>query len=117
MYKRQTLKNPIVHSFKKNLTECEDLDPKKIKETFVNEPLINWHSFDGDEALSAIIETDGYAYNISDKNMKKMSTYLKQHEGKNILPASTAGLIGLLNLNETEPLESDRYVAVLTAKN
>ncbi len=112
-----TLKNPIVHSFKKNLAECEDLDPKKIKETFVNEPLINWHSFDGDEALSAIIETDGYAYNISDKNMKKMSTYLKQHEGKNILPASTAGLIGLLNLNETEPLESDRYVAVLTAKN
>ncbi len=78
---------------------------------------INWHSFDGDEALSAIIETDGYAYNISDKNMKKMGTYLKQHEGKNILPASTAGLIGLLNLNETEPLESDRYVAVLTAKN
>ncbi|MFY0685046.1 MAG: pyridoxal-phosphate dependent enzyme [Balneola sp.] len=112
-----TLKNPIIHSFKKNLTECEDLNPQKIKETLINEPLINWHSFDGDEALSAIIESGGYAYNISDKNMKKMSSYLKQHEGKNILPASTAGLIGLLNLNDNEALESDRYVAVLTAKN
>ncbi|MEP1152145.1 MAG: pyridoxal-phosphate dependent enzyme [Balneola sp.] len=112
-----TLKNPIIHSFKKDLTECEDLNPTKIKETLINEPLINWHSFDGDEALSAIIESGGYAYNISDKSMKKMSSYLKQHEGKNILPASTAGLIGLLNLNDNEALESDRYVAVLTAKN
>jgi threonine synthase len=112
-----TLKNPIIHSFNKDLQFCEDLDPAKIKETFVNEPLINWHSFDGDEALEALRESTGYAFNISDKNMKKMSTYLKQNEGKNILPASTAGLIGLLNLNETEPLESDRYVAVLTAKN
>lgn len=112
-----TLKNPIIHSFNKNLEFCEDLDPKKIKETLVNEPLINWHSFDGDEALAAIRESNGYAYNISDKNMKKMSTYLKQNEGKNILPASTAGLIGLLDLNESDPLESDRYVAVLTAKN
>tara|TARA_R110002126_G_scaffold14765_1_gene61303 strand:- start:2786 stop:3847 length:1062 start_codon:yes stop_codon:yes gene_type:complete len=112
-----TLKNPIVYSFNKNLEFCEDLDPRKIKETLVNEPLINWHSFDGDEALASIRESEGYAFNISDKNMKKMSTYLKQNEGKNILPASTAGLIGLLNLNESEPLESDRYVAVLTAKN
>jgi len=112
-----TSKNPIVHSFNKNLEFCDDLDPKKIKETFVNEPLINWHSFDGDEALDALRESNGYAFNISDKNMKKMSTYLKQNEGKNILPASTAGLIGLLNLHQSEPLESDRYVAILTAKN
>lgn len=112
-----TSKNPIIHSFNKDLEFCEDLDPKKIKETFVNEPLINWHSFDGDEALDALRESKGYAFNISDKNMKKMSTYLKQNEGKNILPASTAGLIGLLNLNDSEPLESDRYVAILTAKN
>lgn len=112
-----TLKNPIVHSFRNNFDTCQDLDPKKIKETLINEPLINWHSFDGDEALTALNESNGFAFNISDKNMKKMSSYLKQHEGKNILPASTSGLIGLLNLNEAEPLESDRYVAILTAKN
>ncbi len=91
-----TLKNPIIHSFNKELEFCEDLDPHKIKETLVNEPLINWHSFDGDEALAAIRESDGYAFNISDRNMKKMSFVLKPNEGKSILPASTAGLIGLL---------------------
>lgn len=112
-----TLKNPIVFSFKRNFDTCQDLDPNKIKETLINEPLINWHSFDGNEALAALNESNGFAYNISDRNMKKMSSYLKQHEGKNILPASTSGLIGLLDLNETEPLESDRYVAILTAKN
>ena len=46
-----THKNPIVYSFKKNLDRCIDLIPESIKETKVNEPLINWHSFDGNEAL------------------------------------------------------------------
>ncbi len=47
-------KNPIVESFLKNHDECQDLDPTKIRETAVNEPLINWHSIDGDAALDAI---------------------------------------------------------------
>jgi threonine synthase len=37
-----THKNPIVYSFKKNLDRCIDLIPDSIKETKVNEPLINW---------------------------------------------------------------------------
>ncbi|NNF02126.1 MAG: threonine synthase, partial [Bacteroidia bacterium] len=112
-----TLKNPIVHSFNKDLEHCIDLKPEQIKETLVNEPLINWHSFDGEEALATLRLTNGRAFNVSDQSMKKMSTYLKQKEGKNILPASTVGLIGLLKLHELEKLESDRFVAILTAIN
>jgi len=33
-----------------------------------------------------------------------------------VLPASTAGLIALLEKNKTARLPSDRYVAVLTGK-
>jgi threonine synthase len=112
-----TQKNPIIQSFNQGLTHCIDLDPKVIKETKYNEPLINWHSFDGDEALFAIRESEGRAFNISDKHMKEMSSFLLKKEGYKILPASTAGLIGMLKLHENETLDPGKIVAILTAKN
>ncbi len=110
-------KNPIVQSFLQNLDYCKDLNPEAIKETKYNEPLINWHSFDGEEALYALRESGGSAYNISDKKLREMTALLAKKEGFKILPASTAGLIGLLELDEALNLEPDRFVAVLTAKN
>lgn len=112
-----TNKNPIVQSFVHGLDHCKDLNPASIKETKYNEPLINWHSFDGEEALYAIKESMGEAFNISDKKMKEMSSFLLKKEGFRILPASTAGLIGLMELHEKVNLEPDRFVAILTAKN
>ena len=109
-------KNPIIYSFIKKLDSCIDLIPDKIRETWVNEPLINWHSFDGDEALYALRQSGGKAYNISDEKMLRFTKHLKDKEGLHILPASTAGLAALLELNNHEALESDRYVAILTGK-
>ena len=65
-------KNPIVQAFLKNLPSCEDLNPEKIRETSVNEPLINWHSIDGDDALEAIRLTQGWAADASDKAMRRI---------------------------------------------
>jgi threonine synthase len=111
-----THKNPIIYSFKKGMDHCEDLKPEMIKETQINEPLINWHSFDGDEALYALQQTDGNAYHISDEKMLNHSKTLKKKEGLHVLPASTAGLIGLLEWHAKESLEPDRYVAILTGR-
>jgi len=111
-----TNKNPIVYSFKKGLDQCIDLVPEKIKETEINEPLINWHSFDGEEALYAIKQSGGDAFNISDEKMVKTASLLKSKEGLNVLPAATAGLIGLMEMHKKKELEPDRYVAILTGK-
>jgi len=109
-------KNPIISSFKLGLDSCMDIDPKKIKETIINEPLINWHSFDGNEALYAIKQSGGEANHISDKKMKEMSSLLLKKEGYRILPASTSGLIAFLELHEKNELINDRFVAILTGK-
>ena len=109
-------KNPIISSFKAGHDSCRDIDPALIKETSINEPLINWHSFDGDEALYALQKSGGAAYHISDRKMKKMSSYLQKKEGYRILPASSAGLVALLQMHEEQALENDRYVALITAK-
>ncbi len=109
-------KNPIIASFKAGLDECRDIDPLHVKETAINEPLINWHSFDGNEALYALRKTEGDARHISDRRMREMSIFLHKKEGYRILPASTAGLIAMIEKHEQENFISDRYVAILTGR-
>lgn len=109
-------KNPIVIAWRRNLPGCDDLVPGRIRETPVNEPLINWHSIDGGEALAAVRSTGGWAADTSDKAMLAAARMLKEREGLHVLPASTAGLLVLLARHEKEPLPGDRYVAVLTGR-
>ena len=109
-------KNPIIQAFLKNLPACEDLSPDKIHETAINEPLINWRSIDGDYALEAIRESGGWGLFASDKNMMLFSKLLREKEGLSVLPASTAGLIALLEKHKKEPLPNDRYVIILTGR-
>jgi threonine synthase len=109
-------KNPIVNAFLKNMFSCDDLPPEQIRETQVNEPLINWHSIDGDLALDAVRTTNGWAAYASDKSLLAYSKMLREREGLSILPASTAGLGVLIERHKKEALPNDRYVVVLTGK-
>ena len=109
-------KNPIIRAFIKNVPHCEDIEPKRIRETAVNEPLVNWHSIDGDLALDAIRTTGGWAQYASDKSMISYARLMKDREGLNILPASTAGLVVLLEQHRREPMPGDRYVVILTGR-
>jgi threonine synthase len=109
-------KNPIVHAFLNKKLTCEDLNPNKIHETSINEPLINWHSIDGDHALAAIHQTRGWAANASDKAMRGTSRLIREKEGLQVLPASTAGLVALMDKHYKEPFAGDRYVVVLTGR-
>lgn len=109
-------KNPIVRAFRGNLAHCEDLMPEQIRETRINEPLVNWHSIDGDHALQAVRETSGWASYASDKSMSRLSRLLREREGLNALPASTAGLAALAQRHTETPLAPDRYVVVLTGR-
>jgi threonine synthase len=109
-------KNPIIRAFLRNTPACEDLKPEQIRETAVNEPLINWHSFDGDLALDAMRKSGGWSLYASDKSMLTYSRLLREKEGLSILPASTAGLSVLLERHGKESLPGDRYVVILTGR-
>jgi threonine synthase len=109
-------KNPIVSAFLNNLEACTDLEPSSIKETPINEPLINWHSIDGDLVLEAIRATGGWASYASDKKMKRFARLIREREGLNVVPASTAGLIALVEHHKIAPLANDRYLVILTGR-
>ena len=109
-------KNPIVQAALKHKPNCEDLAPEKIRETPVNEPLINWHAIDGNAALRAIRESKGWAGGATDKSMRRYAKLIREREGLDVLPASTAGLIALVEHHKRNPLPNDRYVVVLTGR-
>ncbi|HJW30839.1 MAG TPA: pyridoxal-phosphate dependent enzyme [Saprospiraceae bacterium] len=109
-------KNPIVESFRLNMESCKDLEVNRITESKVNEPLINWHSFDGDEALYAIRKSHGHAADVTDEQLIRYAKNLREKEGLQVLPASTAGLYALMQMHKANPLDSDRYVAVITGR-
>ncbi len=110
-------KNPIVYAFLKGIKECHNLKPENIKETKINEPLINWHSIDGDLALEAIRASKGWAVDVSDKNMLHFARMVRKQQGLTVLPASTVGLPALLTKNGEENLPQDRFVVVITGRN
>ena len=108
--------NPIVQAFVKNTSYCADLKPERIRNTSVNEPLVNWRSIDGDIALSTIRHTRGWAAFATDKSMQYYARLIREQEGLSVLPASTAGLIALLDIHKKEPFPGDRYVVILTGR-
>ncbi|MEM1120559.1 MAG: pyridoxal-phosphate dependent enzyme [Bacteroidota bacterium] len=109
-------KNPIVQAFLQDKTACEDLSANSIRETVINEPLINWHSSDGQVTLDAIRETNGWARDVTDGKMKALGKLIKDKEGLNVLPAATAGLSAFLESPSPESIQQDRFVVVLTSR-
>jgi len=107
--------NPVIKSFKTGASKTEDLRPNEIKETSINEPLIAYHSYDGDEALHALYETNGWADYASDARMMKYHTMLRDLEGLNVLPASASPVEGLIRFKQHRVLNSE-YVIVLTGR-
>jgi threonine synthase len=108
--------NPIIQAFVKNTPNCVDLKPERIRNTAVNEPLVNWRSIDGDYALSVIRQTRGWAAFATDKSMMEYARLIREKEGLSVLPASTAGLIALVDRHRKEPLPGDRYAVILTGR-
>ncbi len=109
-------KNPIVHALIRNLPTCDNLPRERVRESKINEPLINWHAIDGEHAVQAVRESNGHAAFASDRAMLSSAKSLREKEGLSVLPASTAGLIALIDLCRRESMPPDRYVAVLTGK-
>ena len=108
--------NPIIAAFLKGAENCADLDPAQIRETGINEPLVNWHAIDGDLALGAIRHSNGWADYATDRALSRYSRLLRDTQGLSVLPASTAGLHALLSWHAKQPLAGDRYVAILTGR-
>jgi threonine synthase len=97
--------------------KIRDLDPKGITETEYNEPLVSWRCLDGQEALDALWESDGWAMELPDEDNLHYSEVLSREEGLLVLPASASSLAALVKYSGTADARNDGvHVALLTGR-
>ena len=109
--------NPIIKSWKEGSKVCLDLSPEEIRETEVNEPLVNWRSFDGQRALDALYDSNGFAVDASDAELRRITQLTRNLEGISVLTASTAALVGLQRGAKEGRLADGVHVAILTGRH
>jgi threonine synthase len=109
--------NPIVKSFKMNSRTIQDLRRDEIKETKFNEPLTNWHAYDGQEALDAIYDSRGFADYASEVKMVEFSKLLRQEEGLYVLPAAASTLAVMHSLADDKVTVKGTFAAILTGRD
>lgn len=107
--------NPLPAAAAREQETISTLDPRAIEETHVNEPLVNWDALDGQAALTAIIDSNGFAYGHTDEQLMKLHAALLE-DGVDAHPASLSAVAALQAAVEDGRIKaSDRVVAVLTS--
>ncbi|MCL5665224.1 MAG: hypothetical protein M1315_00070, partial [Candidatus Thermoplasmatota archaeon] len=98
------------------LRDLIELPPEAIIESYVNEPLVSYRSYDGQLALNGLYDTNGIAVPVSDHNMIRYAQIIRERIGINVLPASASALaavsMGLSRMDKEE-----ECVVVLTGRD
>lgn len=90
-----------------------DLRGRDLKETHINEPLLNWLPTQLEESLQALKDSNGYAYGATDTELVSASKIIKLSERIITTPSSAAGLAGLLKYKNKLP-NLITHVVILT---
>lgn len=102
--------NSAVHGIAMGLKEKVDLPELSVTE--VNEPLCGNFLADVDEAVGAMVESNGTGVEIPDVDLIKAAGVIKQEEGLDVLPASAGAVLGITKLDSRNHV----FVAVLTGR-
>lgn len=109
--------NPIVKSYLMNSRVVKDLSPEEMKESKFIEPLSNQHAYDGQEALDAIYESNGFADYASETKVMEFNRFLRQEEGLHVLPAAASTLAVMHELADDKVTIKGTFVAILTGRD
>jgi threonine synthase len=102
--------NSAIHGLAAGIRES--LTVPDIRITEVNEPLSGNFLLDPEEVISAIIDSNGEAQEISDEDLLKASSVIMQDEGLDILPAAAGAVWGINRLDSKNHV----FIAILTGR-
>ncbi|MEU6496572.1 pyridoxal-phosphate dependent enzyme [Streptomyces sp. NPDC046984] len=91
------------------------LPPESVTTTDHNQPLVNWHALQGDEAMAAIAATGGTALGVDDQELCDARDMLAAH-GAFPTAAGAVAMAGLLRTACFEGLAPGLHVVVLSGR-
>ncbi len=107
--------NAIIETILQGKKEIIELPPDEIVETEVNEPLLNWRAYDGQEAVNAIYDTDGIALGLKDEDLLYYRNIFEEKEQVRLLPVSAAPLGVLEQYLKERNDDGGPHVVILTS--
>ncbi len=107
--------NAIIETLLKGEKEILELQPESIVETKVNEALLNWRAYDGQEAVNAIYDTNGIAVGLTDEELLYYQKLLKNAENVDMLAVSAATLGALEQYLKEGKDNGGPHVLILTS--
>jgi threonine dehydratase len=90
-----------------------ELDRKHLKQTPLNEPLLNWASLHVHEAMEAVLQTGGHSCDATDAELLLARAILLE-DGVHATAAGAAGLVGLAAFSHRLD-HAAAHVVILTA--
>jgi len=106
--------NPVPIALARGQETVTPLDPRSIEETAVNEPLVNWDALDAVACLTAIQDSEGFAWGFTDDELMELHQAITE-DGVDAHPSSLAAVAALKRAREEGLLtEEDAVVAVMT---
>jgi len=102
--------NSAVHGIASGLKD--KLDVPNLTITEVNEPLAGNFLADADEAVAAMVDSNGTGVEIPDEDLVEMAGVIMEEEGLDVLPASAGAVLGITKLDSKNHV----FVAVLTGR-
>ncbi len=102
--------NSAVHGVASGLKE--KLDVPNLQITEINEPLAGNFLADTDEAIGAMVESNGTGIEVQDDELVRAAEVIEEAEGLDVLPASAGAVWGITKLESRNHV----FVAVLTGR-
>ncbi len=104
--------NPVIDSFLNSYKKIHDINPENIMETEINEPLVSYRSYDGQNALNVLYKTDGKAVYVTDNEMLNLSLNFEKYDNLSVLPASASAAAAALRI-----IDDETCVIILTGSD
>ena len=105
--------NAIIESYKRGSKTLLTLGRKDIHESKFNRHLVNWKCFNGQDALNAINDTDGWAIGITDDDLLQKYERFKKLEKIKLSKANSYPIAAIFKAASAKDITDGMHIIIL----
>jgi threonine synthase len=105
--------NAIIESFKAGSKSIFTLDRKDIKESKYNRHMVNWKCFNGQDALNALYDTNGWAIGITDDELLQFYEKFKKLEKIKLTRANAYPIAAISKAALSKDISDGIHIVIL----
>ncbi len=105
--------NAIIESYKRGSKDILTLDRKNIQESKYNRHMINWKCFNGQDALNAIYDTNGWVIGITDEELLNYYDRFKKIEKIKLTKPNSYPIAAIFKAVQAQNLTEGTHIIIL----